>query len=79
MSDIQTCKKKSGKKGKKNAIGNWKSFNADLEPISNVRAVLAFYSSCGSMDDMDVDAMFDMPGGDDFRNVTKVFKDAARG
>lgn len=31
------------------------------------------------MDCMDVDAMFDMPGGDDFRNVTRVFIDAAKG
>ena len=57
-----------------------KSFNADLGPISNVRADRRpMLASCGSMDDMDVDAMFDMPGGYNFRNVTKVFNDAARG
>jgi hypothetical protein len=31
------------------------------------------------MDNMDVDTLFDMPGGDDFRNVTSVFSNAARG
>ena len=31
------------------------------------------------MDNMAVDAMFNMPGGDDFRHVTGVFSNAARG
>jgi hypothetical protein len=31
------------------------------------------------MDDMDVDIVSDMPGGDDFRNVTSIFSDAAKG
>jgi hypothetical protein len=31
------------------------------------------------MDNMDVDTMFNMPGGDDFSDVTTVFRTAARG
>lgn len=38
----------------------------------------AFFHS-GIMDNMAVDAMFNMPGGDDFRHVTGVFSNAARG
>lgn len=32
-----------------------------------------------SIDGMDFDAMFDMPGGDDFREVTALFNEAAQG
>lgn len=32
-----------------------------------------------AMDDMDFDTMFDMPGGDDYREVTDVFREAGRG
>jgi hypothetical protein len=38
----------------------------------------AFFHS-GIMDNMAIDAMFNMPGGDDFRHVTSVFSNAARG
>jgi hypothetical protein len=31
------------------------------------------------MDDMDVDMVSDMPGGENFRNVTSVFSNAAKG
>lgn len=31
------------------------------------------------MDDMDFDTMFDMPGGDDYREVTDVFREAGQG
>jgi len=54
--------------------------NFQLQPRTFVRSLLffAFFHS-GIMDNMAVNATFNMPGGDDFRHVTSVFNNAARG